>query len=160
MQALLIGNLRDYVRSARALPADGADVYRTMLNLSLAAQGYWEHATEGDSNAANALRRAGTTNIKINGEITDGYRHFTTTSSKHVTEHTPKRTREIFAGEGVETRAVYHPQVHLEGGSVNYNDVIKDVITQISTHAVSCGWMTDDDQAERDALLAELVIAP
>ncbi|MBZ9752801.1 hypothetical protein K7W42_18330, partial [Deinococcus sp. HMF7604] len=89
LRVLLLGNLREYVAQARAVPGESTEVYRTMLNLSLAANGYWEHAVQGDGPAANKLRQSMSRNVVVNREITDGYRHFLTDRGRHVTDHTP-----------------------------------------------------------------------
>lgn len=158
LRALVVGNLRDYVEQARKLETDGDEVYRTMLNLSLAVNGYWEHAVRGVSEDARALRKAGTVNVVINAEVTNGYRHFWTEHGRHVTDHTPARQRHIRAGEGVASVAVVHPQIHLAEGTLNYNVMIADTLQQIADHAAKHDWIDLDTQHEIRAQLDQLTI--
>jgi hypothetical protein len=158
LRALVVGNLRDYVAQARTLDTNGDEVYRAMLNLSLAADGYWEHAVKGAKGGAAALRSAGSDNVGINYEITNGFRHYSTTRGRHVTDHTPARQRHIRAGEGVASVAVVHPQIHLAEGTLNYNVMIADTLQQIADHAAKHDWIEPDIQEAIRALLNQLTI--
>ncbi|GGB83335.1 hypothetical protein GCM10008019_44320 [Deinococcus soli (ex Cha et al. 2016)] len=158
LRALVVGNLRDYVTQARKLNTSGDEVYRTMLNLSLAADAYWEHAVEGAKGGAAVLRAAGSDNVGINYEITNGYRHFYTDRGRHVTDHTPARHRDIRMGGGGASVAVVQPQIQLTEGTLNYNVMIDDTLQQIIDHAVKNDWIDPDTQREIRVLLSRLTL--